>query len=75
MSARPQQPAERCRGRELVRGPLTLIHTNNSPKPVSMRVPARLTIENLTPSDLDTWLDFLVSPVGHLLLKRRADAR
>jgi hypothetical protein len=75
MSARPQQPAERCRGHALMRGPLTLIHTNNSPKPVSMRVPARLTLENLTPRDLDTWLDFLGSPVGYLLLKRRADAR
>lgn len=55
--------------------PLALIHTNNSPNPVSMRVSGRLTLENLTPRELDTWLDFLASPVGHLLLKRRADAK
>jgi hypothetical protein len=56
-------------------GPQTLIHTNNSPNPVSMRVSGRFTLENLTPRELDTWLDFLASPVGHLLLKRRANAK
>ena len=53
-------------------GPLNLIHTNNSPNPVSMRVSGRLTMENLTPISLDSWLDFLAGPVGGLLLKRRA---
>ena len=51
---------------------LNLIHTNNSPNPVSMRVSGRLTLENLTPISLDSWLDFLAGPVGGLLLKRRA---
>lgn len=51
---------------------LNLIHTNNSPSPVSMRVSGRLTMENLTPIALDSWLDFLAGPVGGLLLKRRA---
>ena len=62
--------------RDTVRGarvrPLNLIHTNNSPNPVSMRVSGRLTMENLTPISLDSWLDFLAGPVGGLLLKRRA---
>ena len=53
-------------------GSLNLIHTNNSPNPVSMRVSGRLTLENLTPISLDSWLDFLAGPVGGLLLKRRA---
>lgn len=52
--------------------PLNLIHRNNSPEPVSMRVSGRLTLENLTPVALDSWLDFLAGPVGGLLLKRRA---
>ena len=52
--------------------PLNLIHRNNSPKPVSMRVSGRLTMENLTPVALHSWLDFLAGPVGGLLLKRRA---
>ena len=62
--------------RDTVRGArgssLNLIHTNNSPNPVSMRVSGRLTLENLTPISLDSWLDFLAGPVGGLLLKRRA---
>jgi hypothetical protein len=37
-----------------------------------MRVSGRLTLENLTPISLDSWLDFLAGPVGGLLLKRRA---
>lgn len=53
-------------------GSLNLIHTNNCSNPVSMRVPGRLTMENLTPIALDSWLDFLAGPVGGLLLKRRA---
>ena len=52
--------------------PLNLIHTNNCSNPVSMRVSGRLTMENLTPISLDSWLDFLAGPVGGLLLKRRA---
>ena len=52
--------------------PLNLIHRTNSPEPVFMRVPGRLTLENLTPVSLDSWLDFLAGPVGQLLLKRRA---
>ena len=56
----------------LWRWSLTLIHTNNSPNPVSMRVSGRFTLENLTPVALDSWLDFLAGPVGQLLLKRRA---
>ena len=55
-----------------VQRPLNLIHRNNSPEPVSMRVSGRLTLENLTPVALDSWLDFLAGPVGGLLLKRRA---
>ena len=55
--------------------PLNLIHRNNSPKPVSMRVSGRLSLENLTPVSLDSWLDFLAGPVGALLLQRRAHAR
>lgn len=53
-------------------GSLNLIHRNNSPSPVSMRVSGRLTLENLTPVCLDSWLDFLAGPVGQLLLKMRA---
>ena len=55
-------------------GPLNLIHTNNSPNPVSMRVSGRLTLENLTPVCLDSWLDFLAGPLGQLLLERRTNA-
>jgi hypothetical protein len=53
-------------------GPLNLIHTNNSPNPVSMRVSGRLTLENIPAGDLSFWLDFMSGPVGQLLLKRRA---
>ena len=56
-------------------GSLNLIHRNNSPKPASMRVCGRLSLENLTPVSLDSWLDFLAGPVGALLLQRRAHAR
>ena len=52
--------------------PLALIHTNNSPNPVSMRVSGRLTLENIPAGDLSFWLDFMSGPVGQLLLKRRA---
>lgn len=55
--------------------PLDLIHTNKPSNPASMRVPGRLTLENLTPVSLDAWLDFLAGPLGSLLLKRRANAR
>ena len=53
-------------------GSLNLIHTNNSPNPVSMRVSGRLTLENIPAGDLSFWLDFMSGPVGQLLLKRRA---
>lgn len=53
-------------------GPLNLIHRNNSPKSMPMRVSGRFDLENLTPVALDSWLDFLAGPVGQLLLKRRA---
>ena len=53
-------------------GPLNLIHRNNSPNLMPMRVSGRLTLENLTPVCLDSWLDFLAGPLGQLLLKRRA---
>ena len=53
-------------------GSLNLIHRNNCSNPVSMRVSGRLTMENLTPVALDSWLDFLAGPLGGLLLKRRA---
>ncbi len=55
--------------------PLNLIHRNNCSNPVSMRVSGRLSLENLTPVSLDSWLDFLAGPVGALLLQRRAHAR
>ena len=55
--------------------PLNLIHRNNCSNPVSMRVSGRLSLENLTPVSLDSWLDFLSGPVGALLLQRRAHAR
>lgn len=54
--------------------PLNLIHTNNSPKPVSMRVSGGSSLENWSRSELDSLLDFLASPVGSLLLKRRGHA-
>lgn len=59
----------------LWRRPLTLIHTNNSPNPVSMRVSSRLTIENLDSAAFLSWQVFMGGPLGHLLLKRRADAK
>lgn len=52
--------------------PQYLIHRNNSPEPVSMRVSARLTLKNIPASDLAFWLDVVSGPVGQLLLKRRA---
>lgn len=55
--------------------PQTLIHTNNSPNPVSMRVSSRLTLENLDPVAFLSWQVFMGGPLGHLLLKRRADAK
>ena len=71
MSGPERAQAERARPGPHER-PLNLIHRNNSPNPVSMRVSGRLTLENLTPVSLDSWLDFLAGPVGGLLLKRRA---
>lgn len=59
----------------LWRWSLTLIHTNNSPNPVSMRVSSRLALRNLDVSAMDSWLVLIGGPLGHLLLKRRADAK
>ena len=68
-----REGAPLCGGASRVQpDPLNLIHRNNSPKPVSMRVSRRLTLENITPQSLDSWLDFLAGPVGELLLRRRA---
>lgn len=61
-----------CDARPGACGPLDLIHTNKVPNPASMRVSGRLTLEDLTVSSLDKWLDFLAGPLGHLYLERRA---
>lgn len=53
-------------------GPLNLIHTNNCSTPVSMRVPGRLTLTNVTLSEVQQWVEFLSGPVGRLYLDRRA---
>ena len=55
-----------------VQRPLNLIHRNNSPNPVSMRVSGRFDLQNLTIDSLNSWLDFMAGPVGQLILKRRA---
>lgn len=52
-------------------GPLDLIHTNNSPKPVSMRVSGGLSLENLEGKSMRPWMQIMAGPVGHLLLRRR----
>ena len=59
----------------LWRWSLTLIHTNNSPNPVSMRVSSRLALRNLNVAAMDSWQVLIGGPLGHLLLKRRADAK
>ena len=56
-------------------GSLNLIHRNKPSNPMPMRVSGGLSLENLTPVSLDSWLDFLAGPVGALLLQRRAHAR
>jgi len=56
-------------------GSLNLIHRTNCSNSMPMRVSGRLSLENLTPVSLDSWLDFLAGPVGALLLQRRAYAR
>ena len=56
-------------------GPLNLIHRTNCSNSIPMRVSGRLSLENLTPISLDSWLDFLAGPLGALLLQRRANAR
>lgn len=61
-----------CDARPNACGPLDLIHTNKSPNPVSMRVPGRLTLTNVTLSEVQQWVDFLSGPVGRLYLDRRA---
>lgn len=53
-------------------GPLDLIHRNKVPNPASMRVPGRLSLCDLEPSAINSWLDFMAGPVGRLILERRA---
>lgn len=72
MRTPPSSAAARTAGP--LAAPLNLIHTNNSPKPVSMRVSGGSSLENWSRSELDSLLDFLASPVGSLLLKRRGHA-
>lgn len=72
MRTPPSSAAARTAGP--LAAPLNLIHTNNSPKPVSMRVSGGSSLENWSRSELDSLLDFLASPVGSLLLKRRGYA-
>lgn len=55
------------------RRPQDLIHTSKSPKRASMRVPGRLTLENYTVGEVSEIIDFLNTPVGRLLLERRAN--
>lgn len=56
------------------RGPLALIHRNKVPAPASMRVSGRLSLSDLEPGAIDSWLDFMAGPVGQLVLERRRDA-
>jgi hypothetical protein len=75
MTAPAGRQAERRTAGGGVAQPLNLIHRNNCSNPMPMRVSGRLTLENITPDSLDSWLDFLdflAGPVGGLLLKRRA---
>lgn len=59
--------------------PLDLIHTNNSPNPVSMRVPGRLTltfrdVKPETMRELFRVVEGELSPVEFLVLRRAAHA-
>lgn len=51
-------------------GSLDLIHTNNSPKPVSMRVSGGLSIEKLREVSMRPWRKVLAGPLGYLLIRR-----
>lgn len=51
-------------------GSLDLIHTNNSPKPVSMRVSGGLPIEKLREVSMRPWRKVLAGPLGYLLIRR-----
>lgn len=68
---RPAHPqaAARSAGRAMPR-PLDLIHTNNSPKPVSMRVSGGLSIEKLREVSMRPWRKVLAGPLGYLLIRR-----
>jgi hypothetical protein len=61
-------------------GPLTLIHRNKVPNPVSMRVSGRLGGANVTltgyldSGSISTWLNFFSGPVGGLMAWRAAHA-
>lgn len=55
-------------------GSLNLIHRNNSPKPISMRVTARFDF----PPGLDLVtvkkaFDLAIGPLGHMMMKRGSD--
>lgn len=60
---------------------LNLIHTNNSPNPISMRVSrafggAKAESEGqMKFSDLERWREFFSGPLGTLILRRASDAR
>lgn len=54
--------------------PLNLIHTNNSPKPVFMRLPEGFALV-FDLGNHPTHATVLGGPVGHLLMGRRADAK
>lgn len=61
--------------------PLNLIHTNNSPNPISMRVSrafggAKVELQGqMEFSDLERWRDFFSGPLGTLILRRAFDAK
>ena len=69
-----RRSGKRSAARRPVAAPLDLIHTNNSPKPVSMRVSASLENEN----GLSLWqirqaMEVLQGPIGFLIHQRRCD--
>jgi len=54
--------------------PLALIHTNNSPKPVFMRLPEGFALV-FGVGNHPTHAAVLSGPIGQLLTRRRADAK
>lgn len=61
-------------GRGALAHSLDLIHTNNSPKPVFMRLPEGFALV-FDLGNHPTHATVLGGPVGHLLMGRRADAK